>query len=174
MSRRQQKTTVKETVTTTSGPTQLTEEDIEQVRQAFDVFDVKGTGYVKPSEIKKAFINMGYDTKNPAVYQIIVELDTPENAKKGIDADTFVDAFNDKLADKESKGGIQKVYDLFTNDGKQDTITVTSLTKVAKELGEDISPEEIKAIISRASNNGEEITFDEFYEIITKTTEYEE
>ena len=117
---------------------------------------------------------MGYDTKNPAVYQIIVELDTPENAKKGIDADTFVDAFNDKLADKESKGGIQKVYDLFTNDGKQDTITVSSLTKVAKELGEDVTPEEIKAIISRASNNGDEITFDEFYEIITKTTEYEE
>ena len=90
---------------------------------------------------------MGYDTKNPAVYQIIVELDTPENAKKGIDADTFVDAFNDKLADKESKGGIQKVYDLFTNDGKQDTITITSLTKVAKELGEDVTTEEIKAII---------------------------
>ena len=48
------------------------------------------------------------------------------------------------------------------------------MTKVAKELGEDITPEEIKAIISRASNNGDEITFDEFYEIITKTTEYEE
>ena len=174
MSRRQQKTTVKETVTTTSVPTQLTEDDIEQVRQAFEVFDVKGTGYVKPAEIKKAFINMGYDTKNPAVYQIIVELDTPENAKKGIDADTFIDAFNDKLGDRESKTGVQKVYDLFTNDGKQDTITVTSLSKVAKELGDDISPEELKAIIARASNNGNEITFDEFYEIITKTTEYEE
>jgi Ca2+-binding EF-hand superfamily protein len=42
---------------------------------------------------------------------------------------------------------------------------------VAKELGENISEEELQEMIERAdSNNDQQVTADDFYNIITKKT----
>ena len=40
--------------------------------------------------------------------------------------------------------------------------------KIAKELGEQMSADELRDMLERASSNGQELTFDEFYEIMTK------
>ena len=40
--------------------------------------------------------------------------------------------------------------------------------RVAKELGETLSGEELKEILSRAASNSEEITREDFYNIMTK------
>ena len=39
----------------------------------------------------------------------------------------FVEAFNDKLGDKESKEGIRRTTGLFFDDPNADTITLSSL-----------------------------------------------
>ena len=96
-------------------------------------------------------------------------MDTPEADKKGgISFDDFVDAINDKLSDKKSKEGIRRIFDLFIDDPNADTITLSSLKNISKELGENISDEELKDMLERASKNGNELTFEEFYDIITK------
>ena len=86
----------------------------------------------------------------------------------GINFDDFVDAINDKLEDKESKEGIKRIFDLFIDDPNADTITLISLKKISKELGENMSDEELKDMLERASKNGVELTFEEFYDIMTK------
>ena len=68
----------------------------------------------------------------------------------GINFDDFVDAINDKLEDKESKEGIKRIFDLFIDDPNADTI------------------KELKDMLERASKNGVELTFEEFYDIMTK------
>ena len=80
----------------------------------------------------------------------------------------FVTAINEKLGDKESKEGIRRIFDLFIDDPNSDTITLSSLKKIAKELGENMTDEELKDMLERASQNGVELTFDEFYDIMTK------
>ena len=86
----------------------------------------------------------------------------------GINFDDFVDAINDKLEDKESKEGIKRIFDLFIDDPNTDTITLSSLKKISKELGENMSDKELKDMLERASKNGVELTFEEFYDIMTK------
>ena len=86
----------------------------------------------------------------------------------GINFDDFVDAINDKLEDKESKEGIKRIFDLFIDDPNADTITLSSLKKISKELGENMSDKELKDMLERASKNGVELTFEEFYDIMTK------
>ena len=86
----------------------------------------------------------------------------------GINFDDFVDAINDKLEDKESKEGIKRIFDLFIDDPNADTITLRSLKKISKELGENMSDEELKDMLEGASKNGVELTFEEFYDIMTK------
>ena len=113
--------------------------------------------------------SLGFDSKNPTIFQLIASLDTNEAAKKGgIDFDTFVEAINSKLGDKESKEGIRRIFDLFIDDPQSDSITLNSLKRIARELGEQMSAEELRDMLARASNNNLELTFEEFYDIMTK------
>ena len=147
----------------------LSTEEVDEIKQAFDLFDTNGTGKIDPKELKAAMQSLGFDSKNPTIFQLIADLDTPEAAKNGgIDFDNFVEAINDKLGDKESKEGIRRIFDLFIDDHNSDTITLNSLKKIARELGENMTAEELKDMLERASSNGTELTFDEFYEIMTK------
>jgi Ca2+-binding EF-hand superfamily protein len=147
----------------------LSQDEIDEIRQAFDLFDTNGTGKIDPKELKLAMQSLGFDTKNPTIFQLISELDTPEASKRGgIDFDNFVDAINNKLGDKESKDGIRRIFDLFIDDPQSDTITLSSLKRIARELGEQMSAEELKDMLQRASSNGTELSFEEFYDIMTK------
>jgi Ca2+-binding EF-hand superfamily protein len=147
----------------------LSQDEVDEIRQAFDLFDTNGTGKIDPKELKAAMQSLGFDTKNPTIFQLIAELDTPESAKKGgIEFDSFVEAINNKLGDKESKEGIRRIFDLFIDDPNSDTITLSSLRRIARELGEQMSNEELKDMLERASSNGTELTFEEFYDIMTK------
>ena len=72
--------------------------------------------------------------------------------------------------DKESRDGIQKIFALFDED-KTGTITIKNLKRVAKELGETMTEEELREMIERADSNGDgEISFEDFYTIMTKKT----
>ena len=44
------------------------------------------------------------------------------------------------------------------------------MRKIAKELGENLSAEEITEMVQRASSNGQEISKDDFYKIMIKKT----
>ena len=167
MSRRVQKTTV--TTTTKVEKSGLSNDEVDEIRQAFDLFDTNGTGKIDPKELKAAMQSLGFDSKNPTIYTLIADLDTPEAAKNGgVNFDDFVGSINNKLGDKERKEGIHRIFELFIDDPNSDTITLSSLKKIAQELGENMSAEELKDMLERASANGTELTFDEFYEIMTK------
>ena len=167
--RTQQKTKVTTTTTTKIEKSGLSNDEVDEIRQAFDLFDTNGTGKIDPKELKAAMQSLGFDTKNPTIYTLIADLDTPEAAKNGgVNFDDFVGSINNKLGDKESKEGIHRIFELFIDDPNADTITLSSLKKIAQELGENMSAEELKDILERASANGTELTFDEFYEIMTK------
>lgn len=45
-----------------------------------------------------------------------------------------------------------------------------NLRRVAKELGETMSADELKEMLERAASNGDEITFEDFFFIMTKKT----
>ena len=113
--------------------------------------------------------SLSFDSQNSTIYKLIADLYTPEAAKNGgIYFEIFVESINSKLGDKESKDGIRKIFDLFIDVPNADTIILNSLKKIARELGENMTTEELKDMLERASNNGTEFTFDEFYEIMTK------
>ncbi len=147
----------------------LSNEEVDEIRQAFDLFDTQGTGKIDPKELKAAMQSLGFDQKNPTIYNLISELDTPELQKRGgLDFENFVEAINNKLGDKETKEGLKRIFDLFIDDPSSETITLASLRRIARELGEQMSNEELKDMLERASSNGTELTFEEFYDIMTK------
>ena len=112
--------------------------------------------------------SLGFEKKNPTIYNMIADLDTHENSQ-GINFENFLDAITDKLGNKESREGISRIFDLFDDD-KSGNISIHNLRRVAKELGETMSAEELKEMLERAASNGDEISFEDFYFIMTKKT----
>ena len=108
--------------------------------------------------------SLGFESKNPTIYAMIADLDRLGSA---IDFDTFLDAITDKLGDKESKGGIDKIFELFDDD-KTGSINLNNHRRVAKELGETMTVDELNEMLERAASNGHEITREDFYTILTK------
>ena len=51
---------------------------------------------------------------------------------------------------KETKEGINKIFDLFDEDGSN-SINLANLRKVAKELGETMSNDELAEMLERAA-----------------------
>ena len=146
-------------------------EENEELRQAFDLFDVKENGKIDPSEIKETMKQLGFDIKNPTIYKIIEDLDTPDSKKNGgISFSEFSESMNKRLGDKESKEGVRRIFDLFVDDPNAEYIPLESLKKIAKELGDKSSDDELKDMIESASKNNGKLTFDEFYYIISKNS----
>ena len=86
-----------------------------------------------------------------------------------IDFETFLDAITSKLGDKETKGGIEKIFELFDDDSSG-SINLLNLKRVARELGETMTSDELEEMLSRAASDGAEISFEDFYNIMTKKT----
>ena len=72
---------------------------------------------------------------------------------------------------KDTKEDILHVFNLFDTDGSG-KITLQDLRRVADELGEEISDEELKNMISRADTNDDNaISRDEFLAIMLRSVQ---
>eukprot|EP00178_Gracilaria_changii_P013383 TRINITY_DN3792_c2_g1_i1.p1 TRINITY_DN3792_c2_g1~~TRINITY_DN3792_c2_g1_i1.p1 ORF type:complete len:114 (-),score=28.43 TRINITY_DN3792_c2_g1_i1:34-375(-) len=108
--------------------------------------------------------SLGFESKNPTIYNMIADL---EAEGREIDFEEFLDGITAKLGDKESRNGINKIFDLFDDD-RSGSININNIRRVAKELGETMNVSELEEMLQRASTNGREITREDFYAIMTK------
>ena len=151
----------------TKGKTEkpgLTEEEIEEIREAFSMFDTDGSGKIDPKELKAAMHSLGFEKKSPTVYEMICDL---EERGSEVDFEEFLDAISSKLGNRETRDGIDRIFDLFDDD-KTGSINLNNLKRVAKELGETMTVDELREMLSRAATNNDEITREDFYNIMTK------
>ena len=155
----------KVTTTTTTKKVELPEEDIENIRIAFDAFDTEGTGKIDISKVKEAMDETNFQDENPLIYQVIVELDTPAN-KNGVDYDKFLTSIDAKINDKESREGIRRVFEVI--EPENESITAESLKKSAEDSGIELTDEEIQTILEQVGDGDTQISFQQFYEVISK------
>jgi Ca2+-binding EF-hand superfamily protein len=146
----------------------LSEEEIEEIREAFNLFDTDGSGTIDPKELKSAMQSLGFEAKNATIYQMIGDID--KDGSGSIDFEEFLDMMTAKMSDKDSREDILKVFNLFDDDNSG-KISLRNLKRVAKELGETMTEAELMEMIERADLDQDgEINPEEFYSIMTKRT----
>jgi centrin-1 len=144
----------------------LTEDEIEEIKEAFDLFDTDGSGTIDPRELKAAMQSLGFEAKNATIYQMVSDLD--KDGSGAIDFDEFLDMMTARMSDKDTKDDIAKVFRLFDDD-KTGYISIKNLRRVAKELGETMTDEELMEMIERADSDGDgQVSLEDFYNIMTK------
>ena len=98
----------------------------------------------------------------------MTDLDKDGSGK--IDFEEFIDMMTAKMSDRDTREDLQKVFRLFLgDDDKADKIELKHLKRVARELNENMSEEELEEMIKRADLNADgKVDFEEFYNIMTK------
>ena len=140
----------------------------DEIKETFEFFDANGDGRINAREIRGAMQSIGYDEKNPVVYEVITELDNPRNKNSGgATFSDFCQTVNYRVPDKETTEDLRKVFNLFLDDPNSDTTSLESIKRVADELGENIEEIELNAMLNKASKAGARLTFDDFVAIMT-------
>lgn len=80
----------------TEGRPGLSEDEIEEIREAFNLFDTDGSGTIDPKELKAAMQSLGFEAKNQTIYQMIGDID--KDGSGSIDFEEFLDMMTGKLS----------------------------------------------------------------------------
>ena len=140
----------------------------DEIKETFEFFDANGDGRINAREIRGAMQSIGYDEKNPVVYEVITELDNPRNKNSGgATFSDFCQTVNYRVPDRETTEDLRKVFNLFLDDPNSNTTSLESIKRVADELGENIEEIELNAMLNKASKAGARLTFDDFVAIMT-------
>ncbi|XP_036621562.1 centrin-4-like [Trichosurus vulpecula] len=149
---------------------ELTEEQKQEIKEAFDLFDVDGSGSIDVKELKIAMRALGFEPKKEEIKKMIAEID-----KEGSGTINFEDFFammSVKMSEKDEREEILKAFKLFDDDCTG-SITLKNIKRVAKELGENLSDDELQEMLDEADRDGDgEINEQEFLRMMKKTTLY--
>ena len=111
--------------------------DDDKIKEAFELFD-SNDGRIDAGEVKDAMQNIGYDEKNPVIFQVVSELDNPRNKNSGgATFDDFCQTINYRIPEKETEEELRKIFELFL-DPNSETTSLESIKRVADEIGANI------------------------------------
>jgi Ca2+-binding EF-hand superfamily protein len=143
----------------------------DEIKDTFELFDANGDGRINAREIRGAMQNIGYDEKNPMVYEVMTELDNPRNKNQGgATFNDFCQTVNYRVPERETTEDLRRVFNLFLDDPNSETTSLESIKRVADELGENIEELELNAMLNKATKAGAKLTFDDFVAIMTGNT----
>lgn len=96
--------------------------------------------------------------------------DIDKDGSGTIDFEEFLAMMTVKMSERDSREEIMKAFRLFDDD-ETGKISFKNLKRVAKELGENMTDEELQEMIDEADRDGDgEVSEEEFYRIMKKTS----
>eukprot|EP01006_Ploeotia_vitrea_P021452 TRINITY_DN53830_c0_g1_i1.p2 TRINITY_DN53830_c0_g1~~TRINITY_DN53830_c0_g1_i1.p2 ORF type:complete len:117 (+),score=9.05 TRINITY_DN53830_c0_g1_i1:189-539(+) len=110
---------------------------------------------------------LGFEPKKEEIKKMIADVD--REGRGVIEFSDFSELMTLKMAERDPREEILKAFRLFDDDntGK---ISLKNLKRVARELGETMTEEELQEMIDEADRDGDgEISEEEFIRIMKKT-----
>ncbi|CAA9956587.1 hypothetical protein CFE70_000186 [Pyrenophora teres f. teres 0-1] len=166
---------------------ELTEEQREEIGEAFNLFDLDKDGYIDYHELKVAMKALGFDLPKQEILAILQQHGTPapqpgaqskqqrqQNqytapGRQLLSFQSFQTLMAQRILSRDPRDEILRAFELF-DEGNKGTITLQDLSRVARELGEALSHDELVAMIEEFDmDNDNAISRDEFIQICMGT-----
>merc|ERR1712010_309577 len=144
-----------------SGPS---EQQIAEMKEAFELFDLDGSGTIDAKELKTAMRALGMEPTKEEVKKMIEDID--KDGSGTIDFEEFTAMLTAKMGDKNSREEKLKVFVLFDDD-PTGGITFKNMKRVASDLGENMSDTELQEMFDLGDTDGDGVVNeDEFIRIM--------
>ena len=158
---------------------ELTAEQLGEIREAFDLFDTNGNGYITLKDLKVALRALGFEPAKQEIKRLISNINssaqTRENDKDKeglvtIDFEDFKDIMTTKMSERDGEAQLEKAFILFSQS--KDHIGLEDLQRIANELGEDMTEDELRQMIYEAESDKPEeertgtVSIEDFMQIL--------
>ena len=147
------------------GDPQLPEGDLTELKQAFDLYDHDGSQKIRIKECIEGMKSVNFDKTNPILFDIICDLEGEEWCSWP----KFAYHVYSSITDRNTDQGLRTLFDLFIDDPKKDTITFDTFKRICREVGENMSDDEMKNILEITTQSGNDISFEDFCQYMKLT-----
>mmetsp|Transcript_85024 Transcript_85024/g.134318 ORF Transcript_85024/g.134318 Transcript_85024/m.134318 type:complete len:151 (+) Transcript_85024:52-504(+) len=127
---------------------QLTEEQLEEFKEAFHLFDKDGSGYISSSELKTVMWSLGYDPTHKELMDTMNQVDVDGNDT--IDFPEFLSFMARKMREYDPETGeaeLREAFNVFDRN-RDNRIDEHELKEVLENLGEVVDAQEIQDMIA--------------------------
>ncbi|KAJ3933046.1 MAG: calmodulin-like protein [Lentinula lateritia] len=143
---------------------QLSEEQINEFKEAFSLFDKDGDGTITTLELGTVMRSLGQNPTDAELQDMINEVDVDGDGT--INFDEFLSMMKKKFKDTDNEEEIRQAFQVFDKDGNG-MISAKELKAVMESLGENLSDKEVDAMMLEADQDGDgNINYEEFVDMM--------
>ena len=139
---------------------ELPEGDLSELKKAFDILDTEGKEKLNMKEVMRSMDELEFYKTNPTLYSILKDVSDKEKCSWP----KFAYFANARMTERDTKEGLSRIFNLFIDNPDKGTITFETFRRICNEIDCGLSDLQLKEILEKATNNGNEITFKEFQE----------
>ena len=142
----------------------LTDEQIAEFKEAFQIFDKDGDGSITTKELGTVMRSLGQNPSDEEVRQMIEEVD--EDKSETIDFKEFLGLMARKMKETDAEDELLEAFKVFDRDGNG-KISAHELRYVMLSSGEDLTEQDIQEMVMEADIDGDGfIDYQEFVKIM--------
>ncbi|CAM9399961.1 unnamed protein product [Ascophyllum nodosum] len=130
----------------------LTEEEMEDYKEAFSNFDKDGNGNIDEGELGVVMRSLGYSPTNQQLKDMMARVDLDNSG--GISFDEFVTMMQLGEVETDFAKEINEAFKFFDKDGDGE-VTPSELAEIMRGLGDKLSDEEIELLVKVADKDGD-------------------
>lgn len=144
----------------------LTQQQIEEFKDAFMLFDQDGDGKITVEELGTVLTNLGQSPSPTELQDMINEVDVDQNGT--IEFNEFLLLMAHKIQKFDEQDDLRMAFRVFDKNG-DGYISASELKSVMESLGEKMTDEQVEEMIREADLDGNGlIDYNEFIKIMSK------
>lgn len=144
----------------------LTEDQVEEFKEAFALFDKDGDGSISVDELGIVMRSLGRDMTREELLSLIAEVD--EDGSGEIEFPEFIRLISAKMKNVDSVEEMREAFLVFDQD-KSGSVSASELKHVMNNLGEQVTDQEVEDMIIAADADGDgQLSFDDFLQYVKK------
>jgi len=142
----------------------MSEEQIAELKQAFNEFDVDGGGNISTKELGWAMRAMGMNPTENDLLELINEYDTDGSGQ--IEFPEFCNMMSHKMNASDDKEAVTLAFRALDKDGSG-TVETAEFKHLMTHVGDVLTEEEVMMLINAADKDGDgSLDFQEFVKIM--------
>mmetsp|Transcript_79798 Transcript_79798/g.182817 ORF Transcript_79798/g.182817 Transcript_79798/m.182817 type:complete len:194 (+) Transcript_79798:63-644(+) len=144
----------------------LSEDQHDELREAFNLFDTEHSGMVDARELKAAMLAVGFDVPKPKISNMLRTMGLNDHSQ--VRYEQFAEMMAVRMPEKESREEIHRIFQLFDEDGTG-KLNFRNLKRVALEIGETLTDEDLRDMVDETDRDGDGLIGpEEFYLVMRR------